>query len=334
MKNEIDELFGSNEVFDIALSYSRLSDFDRNGAKALNKRTEISGDGVRIGSVVDDLLLDKENFTNKYFIYDGEKPTATLGKLIDIVLENYTKIPSKKKVLDIIQINEFWKRIKPEILLARFDIPEFWDYLKAQYKSKIKTLITTSDLELGKRLVEVLTTHEFSKDLFNNDLEQIHQFKFNFIYKNFKLRGIIDMVLIDHNKKTIQLIDLKTGQDTAEKFINSFIKYRYYFQEAIYMKSFDAICKDLGLKDYTLLPFQFLYIGRKQQLPLLYTVPSEWHTAAIKGFQSTTGFFYRGIDEVIDTITWHWKNKVFDMSMNTYLKKGKVLLDTNYLNIK
>ena len=36
MIDEVSELFSIGKVSDLALSYSRLSDFDRNGPKALN----------------------------------------------------------------------------------------------------------------------------------------------------------------------------------------------------------------------------------------------------------------------------------------------------------
>jgi hypothetical protein len=318
---------------EMSLSYSRISDFDRNGPRALNVRTEVSGEGIKIGSVTDDWLFDKEHFEDKYFIYDGEKPTATLGKLVDIILLNYNELPSKELVLRIIEINEFWKRSKEETLLTYFDIPEFWDYLRAQFLSKTKTLITSSELELGKELASILETHEFSKYIFDNNLTRINQYKFEITYKKCKFRGIIDMVLIDHENKTVQLIDLKTGQDNAENFMNSFIKYRYYFQEFLYMKSFDIICKDLGLEGYTVLPFQFLYIGRKQKLPLIYTVSEKWHYAAEFGFTTTSGYAYKGVNEVIDEIIWHLSNRVFDVSKSIFEGQGKLELDDQFINI-
>jgi len=334
MNDELNELYSSNETMEMSLSYSRISDFDRNGPRALNTRTEVSGEGVKIGSVTDDWLFDQEHFEDKYFIYDGEKPTATLGKLVDIILLNYNELPSKETILRIIEINEFWKRSKEETILSYFDIPEFWEYLNAQYLSKTKTLITGSELELGKELASILQTHEFSKHIFNNNLTRLNQYKFEFIYKKIKFRGIIDMVLIDHENKTVQLIDLKTGQDNAENFMNSFIKYRYYFQESLYMKSFDTICKDLELEGYTLLPFQFLYIGRKQKLPLIYTISNIWHHAGEFGFTTASGYEYKGLNDVIDEIIWHLSNRVFDVSKDIFEGQGNVKLDDQFINIK
>lgn len=333
---DLKELFGSNEILDIALSYSRISDYDRNGPRALNTRTEVSGEGVKIGSITDDWLFDKENFEDKYFIYEGEKPTATLGKLVDIILKNYNAPPNKDEVLLIIEANEFWKRSKPETLLTYFDIPEFWEYLEAQYKSRVKNLVTTSELDLGKELASVLETHSFSKYIFenNNNIERINQYKFEYFYNNIKLRGIIDIIVIDHTNKTVQLIDLKTGQDNAENFMNSFIKYRYYFQSLIYQNSFDIICKNLNLVDYKLLPFQFLYIGRKQKMPLVYTVTDKWFKGAQFGFKTAGGYNYKGLDVLLDEIKWHWDNKVFEMTKDIFTNKGNIFLEDQFINVE
>jgi len=333
---DLKELFGSNEILDIALSYSRISDYDRNGPRALNTRTEVGGEGVKIGSITDDWLFDKENFEDKYFIYEGEKPTATLGKLVDIILKNYNAPPTKDEVLIIIEANEFWKRSKLETLLTYFDIPEFWEYLEAQYKSRVKNLVTTSELDLGKELASVLETHSFSKYIFenNNNIERINQYKFEYFYNNIKLRGIIDIVVINHTNKTVQLIDLKTGQDNAENFMNSFIKYRYYFQSLIYQNSFDVICKELKLVDYKLLPFQFLYIGRKQKMPLVYTVTDKWFKGAQFGFKTAGGYTYKGLDVLLDEIKWHWDNKVFEMTKDIFTNKGNIFLEDQFINVE
>lgn len=333
---DLKELFGSNEILDIALSYSRISDYDRNGPKALNTRTEVSGEGVKIGSITDDWLFDKPTFEEKYFIYEGEKPTATLGKVVDIILKNYNETPSKEVILEIIENNNFWGRSKPETLLGYFDIPEFWEYLEAQYKSRIKNLVTTSELDLGKDLASILETHSFSKHIFtiNDNIERINQYKFEYFYNNIKLRGIIDIVVIDHTNRTVQLIDLKTGQDNAENFMGSFIKYRYYFQALIYQNSFDIICKNLNLVDYKLLPFQFLYIGRKQKMPLVYTVTDKWFKGAQHGFKTSGGYYYRGLDVLLEEIKWHWDNKVFEMTKDIFINNGRIYLDDQFINVE
>jgi len=331
--DEMKELFGSNDEIDIYLSYSRVSDFSKNGPRALIERQRLEGEGINVGSITDDWLFNRENFDNIYYVFNGEKPTATLGKLVNIILKNYTKLPSKEVVLNIIERNNFWKRSKEETLLANFDTPEFWSYLAAQFQGSTKTLVTTSELELGKELAEILITHEYSKDIFSDRYERINQYKFNLTYKNIKFRGVIDMVLIDHEFKTIRLVDLKTGAGPSSEFLTSFLRYRYYFQEAIYMKAIDIVKKELNIEEYQVLPFQFLYIGRSERVPITFDVTQKWHEAAINGFTSDGGYHYKGLDSTLDDIIWHFKNKEFTFSRDISENHGKIDLNDKFFSI-
>jgi len=50
--------------------------------------------------------MDKENFDKKYYLFDGNKPSASLGKLCDIILNNYTEIPNVEEVYKITVVND------------------------------------------------------------------------------------------------------------------------------------------------------------------------------------------------------------------------------------
>jgi hypothetical protein len=81
------------------------------------------------------------------------------------------------------------------------------------------------------------------------------------------------------------------------------------------------------------LPFQFLYISRYEKIPLLYTVSQKWHDAALKGFYTQSGYKYRGLDEIIDDISWHWKNQKFDFSREIYEQNGSLTLNDDFITI-
>ena len=69
MKNKLEKILSDEEDIDLKLSYSRISDFDRNGPQALIKRREINTDGTKHGSIVDILLVDKLEGTNEFDKY-------------------------------------------------------------------------------------------------------------------------------------------------------------------------------------------------------------------------------------------------------------------------
>jgi hypothetical protein len=335
MDNErLNELYGSNAEIDIFLSYSRVSAFSTTGPSALLQRKELSGEGINVGSITDDWLFNKKEFDNIYEIFDGEKPTATLGKLVDIILKNYPALPEKEEILNIIKLNEFWKRSKDETLIANFDTNEFWDYLKIQYNKSNKTIVTSSEVDLGKDLALTLKTHKYSSYIFSDIYEMKSQYKFKITYKNVSFRGIIDIIALDHKHKTIRLIDLKTGISKSSEFLKSFINYRYYFQEAVYMLALPSIMKELNIEDYAILPFQFLYIGRKENLPIVFDMTQKWHDAALNGFTTTSGYHYKGLDETLKEIIWHFDNKEFSIAKNIVEDNGNLNLNDDFFNVK
>jgi hypothetical protein len=92
---------------EMSLSYSRVSDFNRNGPYSLIKRSNVDNDGVRIGSLVDDLLFEPDSFDKKYYLFNGVKPTATSLKLADIILKSYNEIPTEQTIISICRSNSF-----------------------------------------------------------------------------------------------------------------------------------------------------------------------------------------------------------------------------------
>ena len=201
-ENKLEQLLNNEEVIDLKLSYSRISDFDRNGPKALIRPSNPEGDGLRFGSYVDDLLVDKvtnnDLCKNLYVVYDDNKPTATLGVLCDIIIDNYDTIPDVNTVLKIVRHNGFWSNIKTdEKLISNFDKDEFWNYLKVKFETKDKIVVTQKESQDGEECVNLLLNHKHTHHLFNNDLENHYQYKFEYYYKGFHLRGIIDKLSIE-----------------------------------------------------------------------------------------------------------------------------------------
>ena len=252
MKEEsLNQLLESNEIKDLTLSYSKLSDFDRNGAISLIRRNSTEGAAVKHGSLVDDLLVDNMTGSSlcndKYYKFDGNKPSATLGSLCDVILANYLTIPTDlDDIVEIIKLNNFWSNIKDHnTLIKKFDNKEFWNYINAMYEVGEKILITTEEYMDAIEMVSILKNHKYSKDVIINDYENIYQHRFEMPYKGFLMRGILDLISIDHNNKIVYFTDLKTGKAPAIEFEDSFIKWRYYFQGAIYKLASKKILEDL-----------------------------------------------------------------------------------------
>lgn len=337
-ENKLNNLLNDDEIIDLNLSYSRVSDFDRNGPQALIRRTNVENEGLKHGSLVDILLTDRltksKEFKKQYIVIDENKPSATLGMLCDIILDNYVELPTKEKVLEIVKHNNYWGRTKDEEkLIAYFDIPEFWNYLKHKFETKNKIIISNDDFNKAKNAVDILLNHKFTKNYFKNydEIEHYYQVSFNIKYHKFNFRGILDKMTIDHKEKKVYFEDIKTGEPKSNKFMDSFIKYRYYFQGYLYQQAFEYLSKIYNFEGYKLQPFRFIYISRSEENPIVFVMSDKWQNAAQKGFVTKTGFEYRGFDECLDLIYYHWKNKRYDFSKIIDEQQGLLTLTDNFI---
>jgi len=197
-----------------------------------------------------------------------------------------------------------------------------------------KTVVSTPEYLLGEDLVNTLLTHEHSRHIFDDSCVNVYQHPIVFKLNGFIFRGILDIMRINHKDKTVKMIDLKTGKEDAENFMRSFMKWRYDLQEAVYTAAFKTICEELGLKNYKLLPFEFLYISRFEKVPLVYEVSATWHKASREGYKTASGYKYRGLDELIKEITWHWDNKVFDKTRILHESNGRAVMEDNFIKIE
>jgi len=328
------QILNNKENVDLSLSYSRVSDYDRNGPKALLSKTHKDSQALKKGSVVDDLLFSKDSFDKNYYVSDFNEPTATLGILCKIILDNYTSLPKSEEVLEIVKRNGLWKSVKKEeTLIANYNTDEFWGYLNDKYNCGNRVVVTSSEKLNADEIVSILLTHEYSKSIFNAKMEHIYQYPFKIKIKQFTFRGILDILSIDHKNKMIYFKDLKTGAGLSSEFTSSYIKWRYYLQEAVYCLAFEKIRKELGLENYTLAPFEFLYISLKEKIPVSFIVSEKWHNAALNGFVTSGGYRYKGLYELIDEIYFHWKNKIYDIPKEVYENKGSVTLKDDFINL-
>lgn len=324
-------------VQDLRLSYSRISSFDLEGPSTLVKRKELSGEGITMGGLIDLLLFEPDKFKSEYYVFRAKIPTATLKELSDVITTNYTEVPSREKVYDIAKQSNFWSSVvKEETYYKKFDNEDFWSYLKAVFESKNKTIVSVKDLEWAEQVVEVLKTHKDSKDIVaypEENEDKYAQLELEFQYRQFAFKGLVDLVIVNHKDKTVRFIDLKTGAPKVEEFSKSFVKYRYYIQALLYVIGAGSFMEKYSLEGYTLLPFEFLYISRFQKIPLIYEVTPKWEDAALYGFTTTAGYKYKGLNELLDDIDWHWTNKEFDLPRDIVEAKGRVLINDNFIEI-
>ena len=218
---------------DNALSYSRLSQFFKQGAKALISNEKIDTVSLRFGSAVDCIMTSPEEFDDRFYVADIDRFSDTIRKIIEWTA-NSTEV-QRESLSDfgemlLVPLDEFeyqtnWKsetRIKKLIELGS-------DYYTVLKYSTGKIVISPQEFSEAQSCVMTLKTHPFSYRIFecNEDEEIFYQLKFKTEIGGVKTRIMMDLIKCNHKTKRISPFDLKTTGSSEESFESSYEKWGY-----------------------------------------------------------------------------------------------------------
>lgn len=286
---------------------------------------------VRRGSLIDDLLFSPEKLDTDYYISTVEnRPT---GKQLDFTqkLFDYT-IASIDE--DGTITHDFMESAQRAYDAAECKTPKFENFMKAwkdsnsnDYYDELlgsygKTLVTVEEMNNAEKVVNKLRTNQFTKGLFTGKYAAQHPIVFE--YKGFTLKGLLDMVVIDDDQKTIQPLDLKSTY-SVKGFPYTYLKLQYYIQQAIYETGIREWASRY-YPDYTVLPFAFLVtdsIGHKD--PLIYRTNEQMLQNALSGFVCR-GRFRKGLNGILSDLDFAQKNDIWRIDQEDYMSKAQVKL--------
>lgn len=301
------------------LSYSALSGVSKRGYKSLVEEIYMSVP-MKIGIIVESILFGYFNIDD-WYIYseDATIPGDTLRNACDIVFplvvskyckegDDISKVVSADintyadDIEQIFKTNkiEYYKKRSPQSRTKTM-IKDSGSYWRHYVLSSDKIIISKEDYDKSKSMVDSLntnkyTSHIFSKSSFDN-VEKIAQYAITFDYNGVKFKSLIDWIIVNHDKKTIQVIDLKTGGHDPESFPYVYYDMRYDIQDYIYTEAARSHLSQY-FPEYVLLPMKFVYISSNYiDKPMIWQSRKRNHTK--KGFWRNNKY-YKGVDELID----------------------------------
>jgi hypothetical protein len=262
-----DERYFSKE-FSGYISNSKLSliNPDQGGSpemyiEGLSKHPKFS-DSLILGSAVHELLLQPNGFK---LVDNINRPTAKLGAMADILYDIYRKNKINNNIEDVTfedivnasdivdyykgkidaikqskimeSCSNYWEmRYLYEIKLPQkeYKVPIFLDE-----KSRAKLLKCLESAHLNKNIQSLLYPESFFEDDIEIKNEAALFMDVDAIYDDkkitLKLKAKLDNFTIDSSTNTIVLNDLKTTGHYLSKFKESYDKYHYYRQMAMYI---------------------------------------------------------------------------------------------------
>lgn len=339
----------SQELVSRNISYSLLKAVDDSGPSALINRVEIKNSGIDFGKQLDDFIsLDKDDFNKKYLVIQN-KLSGDLLTLAQVVAKSPMKINRNsdgdyevmKSVPEVIcrvieKLNLFKQVKKDETRISKFNVPEFYETINLIREYKDKTFITPTEYAKLVDARSALFTNKSTAKYFNvgDDCEEIYQLEINFEYKRKNIKGILDKVVINHHEETIQGIDLKSGSVDSYDFMKSFMTYKYYLQGGLYSRALAYWqYSNPELANYKILPFKFIFLPTYNfNNPKTFVFTDKWFEASWNGFTTKSGYKYRGLDELIDLVSWHIDNQVFNETKEFH-ENEEIELDDSFITV-
>lgn len=327
-------MVGDSEYRNIeASSYSLLKDLNELGPQCLiNPRINKQGDALTFGSLVDILLTSPERKNEVFHTVSITPPTASLLELANALLLDlsildeglsyltHENIQTKIKSLGI------WSNIKDkDKLQTKYDEPIFWDYIKESIEAKGKIIVSQEVLDAAKYCANILLTHDYTKDYFveTDDVEVIKQASILYKFKGVQCKARPDLIIVDHIKKLITVLDIKTGKELPSKFENSFYEYKYYLQVISYLLAIQSIIETVPeFKDYTIDTFKFLYSSKKlPSVPVVYEVPTKLLNSFMDGWGDNIGYA-----ELLENYSYAKTFETFNVERKVIEKQGHLTI--------
>jgi len=345
-----------------ALNQSMLKLFDNDPIKFFEefklgkKRKEKKNVALTIGDLVDFYLLEcrgdekefEARFEEKFTLYDGVKGTGQVFLLADYIYEETEACMNDAgevtcsfetrfaEAVRRVRAEDKYKGKDDEKILEDF-LKNGKDYLDSRLKSIGKTVVDVPIMDKAKLVAEKLKKDEFTRAIFANhdENEFFTHFPIEFSYRLDEDRFIackaeLDMMLIDHDEKVIQPMDLKTTYDN-ESFDIMYMKNCYYLQNAFYWKAAREWANANDMKGYDVKPMKFVVgdTSANNRRPLVYETSIMDVQRGLKGF-SRRGVEYRGVDTLIQDIAWAEENDEWSCSREAFNNKGQMTLNIGY----
>ena len=297
------------------------------------KKHFIIGNGVDI-----QLTQSLEAFNEKFHVSNIQnKPSDTIKSIVnqvyDLVKEEVGSLADKgllrdhtSKIIDSCNDHNYQPNWKTETRVAK--VVEAWEYWEDLKAAEGKQILSQEENDLISQIVMSIRSNSVTGPYFipQPNQEILYQYPIYFSYNNVDCKALLDMVIIDHDKKTIQPIDIKTMGDQTLYFPKSLRQRRYDIQAAFYTQAlFQWWIDNDRYTDYRILNFKFIVESTTNPgNPLVFTCDEELlkignfgrESFRLKGVSSIKliDMYYgktdevKGFNQLIEDYKWYLEN--------------------------
>lgn len=271
---------------DSALSYSTLARYEREGFNKLDHLFDkISTQSLLEGSMVDCLITgSREEFDELYCIADfpsiGDKEQQVANMLYERYhdsCEMFSYIPNDAILAVINEVG--WQKNWKDETRVRVISERTAMYYNLKTQAGSKTVVDRPTYNRVINMVQALKTSPATQGYFaDNDplspIKRYYQLKFKARFEGVSYRCMMDLVVVDYERKKIIPCDLKTSGHHEWDFQDSFLQWKYLMQSMLYWRILKAnLMNDPYFKDFTLENYRFIVVNKESLTPLVWEFP-------------------------------------------------------------
>ena len=278
------------------------------------------------GKLLHLMILQPKKLHDEFSITPSKMPSDTLRKVLkNIAL--YTDVTElilveDKIILDSLKEVGLYQSLKDEAKrVAKVRTTECEDYFAFEAATGNKDVIDNDMLLKATERVELIKNNKSIMSLLSDeptDFEMDGLEVYNEKYLtcelsnyDFGLHGYIDRYVVNHDKKEITVIDVKTTGKTISDFHESISFYNYWLQAAIYVT---LVSKNITKKEENYkINFNFIVIDKYDQM---YDFPVSIKTMDVWG---------DGLMKTLVVAAFHIKENNYELPYQ-FLQKQKVIL--------
>lgn len=274
---------------DPALSYSTLSKYEREGRfnSLPTLFDKIETPSLTFGSMVDTLITgSEEEFREQFIVIDDPGLSDSLKEITQILYSLHKEDGKRFEELEDEELARVGKECNYYAgdKYANYRVKQIKENCKPYYNTLCiaegKKVVSQEDVEDARRAVQALKTCERTafyfadNDPFDTTIQRLYQLKFKHNFEGVNYRCMMDLAVVDNEKKTIQPVDLKTSSHNEWEFPKSFQQWLYAHQSRLYWRILRAVMdEDPFFKEYKLLPYKFIVVNRKNCKPMVWDFP-------------------------------------------------------------
>lgn len=272
------------------------------------------------GKIIHALLLEPEKIDDMFITSPTNLPTGNTKTVIDVVFNHHTELSKngdertqltefEDAIIDVLKDMNLHQSLKTDQQrIDKIVTPEslnYWQFLKTKGN---KTLIDRETLEFCKNAVEIIKANKEVCNLIGCDVSDFdnrevkNELKLQIDIPNrvFGIKGIVDNLVIDHDKKILYINDVKTTSKDLKDFPETVEFYSYWMQAVIYCTLVNVFYNHLIQQGYEM-KFHFVVIDKQYQ------------TYAFPVKEQTLVDWLDRLNKTLDKAEWHYIRRNYDL---------------------